>query len=412
MSSSQLRIAIIGAGPAGLILGVLLHKHGIPFTIFELRQEPTEEELLKPAGSLDLHEESGIAAIKECGLLEEFASFTGDCTEADRVCNMYGDLLYADEGELARRPEIARPKIIKLLLSNIPASSIKWGHKLMSVEASSLSKPTKTELDFGEHGKDTFDLVIGADGAWSRVRAFLTEEKPHYAGMHIITLDITQIASRHPHLAEWIGTGSLQCLGNRHGICTQRSMQGSARIYIFLSVEDEHFAATSGLRNKTAAQAKDQLLCDDSLFSLWGSTIKELVAAACDDESIYKSGQTIDIKPLYTLPVGYTWEHHLGATLVGDAAHLMNPPAGQGVNLAMKDSLLLAQAILKAHAIVIQNPALFRGTLDTLIADFERNMSVAAKEVADMTMKINDIQFGSDDAATLMANVFRSCGES
>jgi 2-polyprenyl-6-methoxyphenol hydroxylase-like FAD-dependent oxidoreductase len=189
-------------------------------------------------------------------------------------------------------------------------------------------------------------------------------------------------------------------------------MQGSARIYIFLSVEDEHFAATSGLRNKTAAQAKDQLLCDDSLFSLWGSTIKELVVAACDDESTYKSGQTIDIKPLYTLPVGYTWEHHLGATLVGDAAHLMNPPAGQGVNLAMKDSLLLAQAILKAHAIVIQNPALFRGTLDTLIADFERNMSVAAKEVADMTMKINDIQFGSDDAATLMANFFRSCGES
>lgn len=409
---SQLRIAIVGAGPAGLTLGVLLHKHGIPFTIFELRQEPTEEELLKPAGSLDLDEESGIAAIKECGLFEEFAAFTGDCTEADRVCNMSGDLVYADEGETGNRPEIARPKIIRLLLSNLPASSIKWGHKLMSVKASALSDPPKTDLDFGEHGKETFDLVIGADGAWSRVRAFLTEEKPHYAGMHIITLDIRQIASKHPRLADWIGTGSLQCLGNRHGICTQRSIQGSARVYIFLSVKDENFATTSGLNKKTAAQAKAQLLCDDSLFKLWGSIVKELVAAACDDESIYNPGQTIDIKPLYTLPVRYTWEHRSGATLVGDAAHLMNPPAGQGVNLAMKDSLLLAQAIIKARPIADRDPTLFRGTLDTLIAESEWNMAAAAKEVADMTMRINDMQFGSDDAATVMAKFFRSFEES
>lgn len=198
MPSPQLRIAIVGAGPAGLTLGVLLHKHGIPFTIFELRQEPMEEELQRPAGSLDLHEGSGLAAIRECGLFEEFAALTGDCTEADRVRNMHGDLLYADEGELINRPEIARPKIIKLLLSNLPASSVRWGHKLTSVKASASPERAETELDFGEHGKKTFDLVIGADGAWSRVRAFLTAEKPHYAGMHIITLDIRQIASKVP----------------------------------------------------------------------------------------------------------------------------------------------------------------------------------------------------------------------
>ncbi|CRG91783.1 salicylate hydroxylase [Talaromyces islandicus] len=393
MPSPQIRIAIVGAGPAGLTLGVLLHKHGIPFTIFELRQQPTEEVVNSPRK-------------------KGFESLLGDCTEADRVCNMHGDLVYADEGELTNRPEIARPKLIKLLLSNLPASSVRWGHKLRSVNTSALLGPETTELDFGEHGKDTFDLVVGADGAWSRVRAFLTAEKPHYVGMHTITLDIRQIASKHPVLAQWIGPGSLQCLGNRHGICSQRSMEGSARIYMFLSVADKDFATTSGLGSQTAAQAKNRLLSDDSLFGLWGSNIKELVAAACEDESIHNPGQTIDIKPLYTLPARYTWEHHSCATLIGDAAHLMNPPAGQGVNLAMKDSLLLAQAIVKARTIIDQNPTLFRATLDALVTDFERNMAVAAKEVADMTMMINEIQFGSDDAATAMANVFKSCGES
>lgn len=66
------RIAIIGAGPAGLTLGALLHKHAIPFTIFELRQKPTAGELSKPSGMLDLHEGSGLAAIRECGLYDEF----------------------------------------------------------------------------------------------------------------------------------------------------------------------------------------------------------------------------------------------------------------------------------------------------------------------------------------------------
>lgn len=412
MLPPQLRIAIIGAGPAGLTLGVLLHKQGIPFTIFELRQKPTEEELLRPAGSLDLHEDSGLAAIKECGLFKEFSALTGDCTEASRVCNMHGDLLYSDEGDLANRPEIARPKIIKLLLSRLPASSIKWGYKLMSAKASAVPDATQTELDFGEHGKETFDLVIGADGAWSKVRAFLTEEKPYYAGMHIITMDIRDVNSKYPLLADWIGTGSLQCLGKRHGIASQRSMQGSARIYIFLSVEDEHFVTTSGLKSKTPAQAKDQLLCDDSLFSLWGSNIKQLVAAACDDETVYKPGQKIDIKPLYTLPAGYTWEHHPGATLVGDAAHLMNPPAGEGVNLAMKDSMLLAKAITKAHSADHQNTASFRDTLDSLLVEFESDMAVAAKKVAEMTKMVNNLQFGSDDAATNMANFFKGFKES
>lgn len=72
MSSHPPRIAIVGGGPSGLTIGLLLHKRGVPFTIFELRSRPSEEELSLPAGVLDLHKESGLSVIRELDLLPEF----------------------------------------------------------------------------------------------------------------------------------------------------------------------------------------------------------------------------------------------------------------------------------------------------------------------------------------------------
>ncbi len=100
MSSSQPGIAIIGGGPAGLTAGLLLRKRGIPFTIFELQQKPTDEELAKPSGMLDLHEESGIAAIKECGLFDEFLKLTGECTETSKFVDA---VLYTNKNSKRQR---------------------------------------------------------------------------------------------------------------------------------------------------------------------------------------------------------------------------------------------------------------------------------------------------------------------
>lgn len=48
------------------------------------------------------------------------------------------------------------------------------------------------------------------------------------------------------------------------------------------------------------------------------------------------------------LPIGFSWPQRKGVTVLGDAAHLMTPFAGEGVNLAMWDAMLLAQALVDA----------------------------------------------------------------
>ena len=411
MSSPHLRIAIVGGGPAGLTLGLLLHKRGIPFTIFELRQKLTDEQLAKPSGSLDLHEGSGLDAIRACDLFDEFLSLTGDCSQGHKIASKDGTILFSDDGMSGNRPEISRHKIAKLLLSHIPASSIRWGHKLIHAKRFIESGHTEIELDFGENGKQTFDLAIGADGAWSRVRGLLTDVKPHYAGFQNLTVSIRQITTKYPHLAEYIGLGTFVALANRHGIISQRSVQDSTRIYFLITTKDEHFAATTGLGGKTPAQAKDQLLGKDMPFSQWGAKIKELVAVACDDTSHDNPNASLDIRPLYTLPFGHTWEHQQGATLIGDAAHLTNPPAGEGVNIAMMDALQLSQAIIKAHEVAGQDDtSSLQSALDPLIKEFEGGMRARAQKKDEMTVEISRVMFGSEDGATDMVNWFKSFG--
>lgn len=169
-----LKTAIVGAGPAGLTLGILLHKRNIPYTIYELRSKITDEELAQPVGSLDLHEETGLAALRECGLLEKFDSLQGDTTEAQVIADKQGNIIYNDEGS-GTRPEIARHKLTKLLLDHLPPSSIKWNHKLFSASSQISKGRPRVELDFGSNGKHIFDLVVGSDGecycdppVWSR----------------------------------------------------------------------------------------------------------------------------------------------------------------------------------------------------------------------------------------------------
>lgn len=393
-------IAIVGAGPAGLTLGVLLHNKRIPFTIFERRQRFTDEELAKPAGSLDLHEESGLAALREAGLYDEFKTLIDDCTEAQRIANWKGEVIYAeDDDQDGDRPEISRHKLIKLLMSHLPENCFRWGHKLLSAKKTS----TQVELDFGEHGTHKFDLAVGADGAWSKIRGLLTDEKPQYVGIQSVNLNLRNVSSQHPDVAKLIGNGTFMALGKRHGVCAQRSVSDSARIYVFVGTNDERFVETHSLSGKTPSEAQHIFLEDESMFRSWGANIKHLITVACEDHTADNLGEEIDVKPLHKLPAGHTWPHQTGATLIGDAAHLMNPPAGEGVNIAMQDALLLSRAIIQGNALGGSDDGA-KAEADELIATFEREMAPRAQEMADGTLEVSEMMFGGDDGAKALAD--------
>jgi 2-polyprenyl-6-methoxyphenol hydroxylase-like FAD-dependent oxidoreductase len=412
MSPYQPRIALVGGGPASLTVGNLLHKRNIPFTIFELRPKPTEEDLAKPVGMLDLHEESGLAALKECDLLDDFHTHTGVCSEYQIIASKEGDVIYEDDGCVATRPEISRNSLSKLLLDRLPADTVRWEHKLISTRwLTTGSGNTEVELDFGKNGKYTFDFVIGADGTWSRVRSLLTDTIPKYAGWQLITLTIRHVTKKYPELAQYVGTGSFTCLGHRHGVMSQRGLQDSARIYICLTTPDEHLAENLGLNEVTNAQAIEKLLSDNALLGPFGAKVKELVRIAVDEETKDNPGAKLPIMPLYMLPIGHSWEHKPGATLIGDAAHVMNPWAAEGVNLAMHDALDVSQAVTKAYETAPEDAASFQKALDPLIEEFERVMAERAKDKAEETCTNGQMMFGSEDGATAMAEWFKTAIE-
>ncbi|KAF2423819.1 putative salicylate hydroxylase [Tothia fuscella] len=390
------RIAIVGAGPAGLTL--------------ELRSKPTPADLAQPIGVLDLHEESGLAAIRELDLYDEFLPLTGDCAEVMRLADKDGNILSADDLEEhgERRPEISRNALYELLMGKLPEGNVKWDRKLLSAtNSTNADGSTEISLDFGTHGKETFDLVIGADGAWSKVRKLLTDVNPLYQGTQIITLTIRDIPKKHPHLVELIGPGSFAALENRNGIAAQRGGFDSARLYVYVSTPDSEFAKTSGFGAMTAVEAKSKLLNDDALFGTYGPVIKELLSIACDEETAGNPGAQLDIRAVYGFPIGHTWEHKQGATLIGDAAHLM-PPSGERVNIGMRDAVMLSKTIKKAYETLTSSAAALQKGLDALMVKFEEEMASRSTKAAKEADELNETMFGGDHGAVALADMFKA----
>lgn len=160
------RIAIIGGGPCGLTLARLLERKGIDYVVYE-RDE--SEVSARRGGSLDIHAETGQLALKEAGLFQEFLKSARYEDTALRIANQQGERVFqADEGG-RDAPEIDRIQLRQILLNSIPSEKIDWNHALKDVTT---DKDGHHILEFTNGASVSgFKLVVGADGAWSKVRA-------------------------------------------------------------------------------------------------------------------------------------------------------------------------------------------------------------------------------------------------
>ena len=93
------------------------------------------------------------------------------------------------------------------------------------------------------------------------------------------------------------------------------------------------------------------------------------------------------------LPVGFRWSPRPGVTLLGDAAHLMTPFAGVGINVALADALGLAKALLKRKDAL---EADLSGNLAEALQEYERPMFERAKENMEKTRVGLQMHFSAD----------------
>ncbi|MES4892269.1 FAD-dependent monooxygenase [Streptomyces sp. NPDC096012] len=367
-------ITIVGAGLGGLALARVLHVHGIDAVVYE---RESSRGARGQGGMLDLHSGTGQRALREAGLIDRFHAIARGEGQDLRLLEPDGTLLLRedtpDDAPL-ERPEVDRADLRDLLLDSLPEHAVRWGHMFESAGHGL--------LHFADGSSAPYDLLVGADGAESRVRALLTDARPAHTGHNVVELGIPDIDRTHPDLAEMVGRGNYWVLGDGRSLSAQRNGDGRVRVYLGFHHTAEDWPATAGIPFGDPAAARVRLI---DLFSDWDPRFTALIAA-CDDTVLPRS--------ISALPVGMTWTSRPDVTLLGDAAHLM-PPVGQGANMALLDGALLGLA-LAAHP----------DDLPAAVKEYEREMFARTSAAARQSAHVQEI-LAAPDAGRRMLAFFR-----
>ncbi|ORY64334.1 uncharacterized protein BCR38DRAFT_342912 [Pseudomassariella vexata] len=321
------KIAIVGAGPAGCMLARILSLSNISVTVFESDSSPNYR---TQGGTLDLHPTTGIAALKDANLFEDFkktARYDGDyyCMTDNKA----KPFIQMGHGGGSVRPEIDRADLRKILAESLlPEGTIRWGHRLKRVEDGSV-------LVFEHSTKSGFDLIVGCEGGWSKVRKHITPTQPYYSGIGYTQLSILNPEETVSELYKMVNRGNVFAHNNGEQLAVQQMGDGSLHMS-WSAVRDENWMQSYGYDTNELEQARQAILTE---MQDWSPLLRG---------AIEKAQGKCDSKDLYMLPVGWRWEHHRKMTIIGDAAHLMTPFAGEGVNVAFDDARRLAAAIVKA----------------------------------------------------------------
>ncbi|MEU9078279.1 NAD(P)/FAD-dependent oxidoreductase [Kitasatospora sp. NPDC048538] len=344
------RIAVVGSGPGGLAFARVLHRHHHPVTVLERDPSPDAR---PPGGTLDLHEGMGQLALDKAGLLTEFQALSRPEGQAMRILDTDGTVLrdWRPRPDDHANPEIDRGQLRDLLLGPL---DVQWGRSVTRVVPGTGGGAV---VHCADGRQEEFDLVVGADGAWSRVRPAVSPVTPHYTGITSVETSLDDVDTRHPDLARLVGDGSVAVYGVNRKLVAQRNSGGHVKVYAqFRAPLDWHAhldpADTEAVRSSLLA-----------LFDGWAAPVLDLL----------RHGTAFVHRPLHVLPVDHTWPHVPGVTLLGDAAHLM-PPLGAGANLAMLEGAELAESIATGP-----------GDLDATVRAFEDRMWPRAHRWAEIT---------------------------
>ncbi|MEW5928205.1 MAG: FAD-dependent monooxygenase [Gemmatimonadota bacterium] len=314
------RVVIVGGGIGGLVLAIALRQRGIEAPVYEAAPE------LRAAGAGIWVPPNAMQVLARLGLAEAVAAGGARLERAELRDFRAGLLQSADVGESARRfgwPTVAihRGRLQRVLLDHLGADAVQVGRECREAVTSGDAAVVR----FADGGEVEAGVVVGADGAHSRVReAVAPGARLRYSGQS----SYRAVAPfRLPDGFAGVGW-EVWGPGRRFGF----SAVAEGEVYWYATLD-----APAGERDASPAETRRRL---DAMAAPFPAPVPELVAAT-DAERMLRTD-------MYDLPAIPSW-HRGGVVLLGDAAHATTPNLGQGGAQAIEDAWVLADR-LATHA--------------------------------------------------------------
>jgi 2-polyprenyl-6-methoxyphenol hydroxylase-like FAD-dependent oxidoreductase len=383
MKLQHQQIAIVGGGPGGLTLARLLQLKGANVKVYE---RDFNRNARLTGSPLDLHEQSGLAALQKAGLLEAFKKAFRPGADKTIITNERAEIFFSDHetkqeenfGQEHFRPEIDRGPLRDLLLESLQPDTVLWDCHFTSME----NQGAGWLLHFKNGASVYADLVIAADGARSKIRPYLTNIRAQYSGITMLEINVPAAEGATPYLYRLLQGGKVMAFGNEK--CLLGGQKGNGDLGFYASFKTaETWVADNGLDYADKAQL---LSWFKETYSEWSSVWEALFENAA---------LPVVPRPVYYAPLEQNWEARSNLTLIGDAAHVMPPFAGEGANMAMLDALELSEYLTSNS----------NNTLQEAISDYEVDMRKRAAVAAQESLE-NGVRMHSKEALDHILHMF------
>lgn len=378
-------VAIIGGGPGGLTLARLLQLKGLNVKVYE---RDIDKNARVQGAPLDLHDDSGLLALTEANLLEEFKSSFLPGADRLKILNEKAKTFFSDHEHKVEenfgyehfRPEIDRGVLRKILLESLIPDTIIWNSHFISME-----KQNEGWLLHFKDGSPIYaDIVVACDGANSKIRPHITDIKPFYSGITMIEGNIYDAKQAIPEISSLLQGGKIMAFGKQKDILMGQKANGEVGFYLSFKA-DKDWVVNSGLDFSNKAQLLSWFKKE---FSDWDNLWHEL---------ILKSQVPFIPRLINCMPLDQNWTSLPNLTMLGDAAHVMPPFAGEGVNMAMLDALELSDYLTSNDY----------NSVHEAISNYEKNMRNRASKSAKESLE-NGERMHSENALTTMLDFFNN----